>query len=697
MSPVAVRQRIGRARRSLATAMLLRALLIAALCSLAVLGASFALDTLLGLPLALRRAALPASLVVGLAVLARALVGPVRAAFRATDEAVALWFETRLPELRYALVTSVDSRLERSEPSLDRAVSAAPLERELRDASRRALARPAATVAVLALALLLVPSSARSRVTDPAPGDALTRAGAAARAAADPLAVIVVRVTPPAYSDLRAAAYDDPSTIAALAGSRIRVEGNGNGVRAVLGADTVVASAMGSAWYLALPVPPKPAAVRLIGAAKENNRERVLVIDPIVDSIPAARLDQPARDTVLRVAAGNVTLRADVQDDLGLATAAFEFIVSTGAGETFTFRSGQVGARRFTAGTNKATIEAALALDTLKLEPGDLIHLRAVATDRNDVTGPGIGASETRTLRIARRDEYDSVSVDPMPPTEPEKNALSQRMILMMTEELHAKERKLSHAQLQNESRKIGAEQTRLRKRVGEVVFLRLGEDSGEHSHFAGDGHEHAPEGPVNADQVLAAAEAAANAGATRMLESEGDESPVVAINKPLLEAYNHMWRASGELETANPGGAIPWMKRAIEALQRARAAERIYLRGRPARVVVDIAKVRGTGKEDGASNARVPRAPADAERAARLERFDVALGIMAVDPGAAADSLLLLRLTVPPDDRAAAAALDAAAQGVRKGGDVTDALARARRAIAGAPSRRGAVGPWGN
>jgi len=104
------------------------------------------------------------------------------------------------------------------------------------------------------------------------------------------------------------------------------------------------------------------------------------------------------------VAEGRVVLQADVRDDFGLADAAFEYIVSSGAGETFTFKSGRVAARTFDAGTRSARIEGALTLDTIKLGPGDLIHLRAVARDRNNVTGPGAGASETRTLRIARAD-----------------------------------------------------------------------------------------------------------------------------------------------------------------------------------------------------------------------------------------------------------------------------------------------------
>src|SRR5690606_397328 len=217
-----------------------------------------------------------------------------------------------------------------------------------------------------------------------------------------------------------------------------------------------------------------------------------------------------------------------------------------------------------------------------------------------DISGPGRGASETRTLRVARADEYDSVAVDPAPPSEPEKDALSQRMILQQTRELVARVPRMARPAVVRESRRIAVKQTKLRQRVGRVVFERLGENEGEHAHFPGDGHAHGEETPLNPDDILAAAERAANADASRNLDNHGEETPIVALNRPLLEAYNQRCRAASELELGEPAAAIPWMERAIAALQAARAAERIYLRGRPATVVVDLARVRLSGKDEG-------------------------------------------------------------------------------------------------
>jgi hypothetical protein len=137
-------------------------------------------------------------------------------------------------------------------------------------------------------------------------------------------------------------------------------------------------------------------------------------------------------------------------------------------------------------------------------------------------------------------------------------------------------------------------------------------------------------------------------------------------------------------------------MERAIAALQAARAAERIYLRGRPAPVVVDLARVRLAGKDEGAPTARTARPVADPARAERLARFDRVLALVETSPAAAADSLLLIRVALPEGAQREATALDAAANALRRGGDVTEALAAARRALVATPPRRAALGVWG-
>jgi hypothetical protein len=544
-------------------------------------------------------------------------------------------------------------------------------------------------------------AAARSRLAATAPDSGAAAGGAASRRMGDGALDVRIRVIPPPYSRLPARDLGAASDVAALAGSTIELRGRGDaaGVRAALDASAgpvaLAATADRGGWRLALPMPPRAAVLRLA----RGGTQRLVVLEPRADSSPLVTLRLPLRDSVLRAPTGTLSLAADGRDDLGMADGRLEYIVSSGEGESFEFRSGTLGARRLD-GARSATLSASLDLAALALQPGDIVHLRAVARDANP--RGMLAVSETRTLRVMRRGEADSVAVEGAPPPEADKSLLSQRMLIRLTEALVARAPRLARARLVDESRRIAADQKRLRRAVGDVVFSRLGgEASAEHAHGAGDGHEHSAEELASLrtpEQVLAAADRATGRGTEAALDFEGDETPVVAINRPLLEAYNAMWEASLSLDIAEPREALPPMRRALDAIQRARAAERVYLRGRPPAVVVDLARVRLAGKERGESNARVPReAVPDATRAiaARLEHAAL---IAQHDAGAAADTLLLLRvesLGVPDASPTLARALAEAAEALRRGGDATTALVRARRAALPGVGVVAAPGAW--
>jgi hypothetical protein len=681
---VRVLDRVERARRTLRAAAIAAAVLRGVAAALALLLLAATADAFVALPASARRVVPLVAALLAAGLFLRRLR---RAGTRADTGSAALWIEARFPSLRYALVTAVDPRFAGRVPEIEHVASQVAFEPTVYRAARRALTGPFIAVAACALVLYMLPAGAVARVVRPVAGDALSRAGAGSLA--NPLATVVVRVSPPAYSGLPDSSIDDPASVRALIGSAIVIEGvpDGAQVVAAMGEERRSAKSAGGRWKLALVMPAVPTAVRLRSAA----HERLLVLEPAPDSAPAVVLTAPARDSILPRPSGQIKLAATTSDDYGLASGAFEVIVSSGGGENFTFKSRTLGATTFA--SRAGELAATLSLDSLGLRPGDMLHLRAVARDRNDVTGPGIGTSDTRTLRIARADEYDSVAVDPAAPPESEQNALSQRMLLMLAQALEQKRSRISHSILVGESRTIAVDQARLRKRVGEIVFTRLGEDTGEE----GDALEKRLDHPTNADSVLAAAERAASAAVGTALEGNQDETPLIATNRPLLEAYNAMWSASGELEVGEPGKAVRFMKKALDALQAARSAERIYLRGRTRAVVVDIDRVRLQGKDKGAPAPRTPRLAADPARDRRLARFDAALALARSAPGAAVDSLLLLRLDLLDRDTASAGAIEAAANALRGGRDATSALIRARRALATAPSAPVPLSAWGS
>ncbi len=646
-------ERVAGAARLLVLAALVQGFFWAAAAGLGVLAVSRLLAALAGRPVATRL------LEVGIAV-AAAVVALVVVFWRirkAGDRLeVALWIEERVPRLRYALVTLL------ADPGPARAA----LEARVADTSwagplrQMWLGRPllALAIALGAAALLLIM---------PAPRDAASTAGrarggeTAPNGDSDPFRSFRVTVTPPSYSGLRTQALDRPETITALAGSALRVDGDGWSTAARM-PDTA------TAWWL-----------------EQAGRRRLLALFPVPDSVPSVELLVPRGDSVLREGSGTLPLQARARDDYGLVETWLEYIVSAGEGENFTFRSGVIGRRHFT-NARGAEITGRLSLDSLRLAPGNIVHLRAVARDGNQATGPGTGYSDTRTLRIARPGEGDSVSVGQVAPAAGDSSLLSQRMLIMMTEALERRRRAIARDSLVAESRRIAADQAALRRRVADIIFLRLGgEGSMEESEDSAE--------PLTPEALMAAAAEASGADGVP-LDFSGDETPVVALNRPLLEAYNAMWSAGRELEIGAPGRALPHMRTALEAIQRARQAERIYLRGRSAPMVIDLAKVRLVGKvADAAPGSRRPVPAGLRSRETLLRRFT---GLFARQPGPELlDSLQLLRIDALAAEPAFAAALGDAVARLRDGADATDALIQARRALAGAVETAAGLRDW--
>ena len=605
---------------------------------------------------------------------------------RLTPTRVALWLEDRVPALQFALVSSLgDGEAARwCRARVQQVEIAGPSWRSL----RRSLRWPAAVAVLGVAALLFTPGSARRPLRE--------RVGNKTVIAETALSPLRARVVPPAYSRLQAFEVREPEVLQPLVGSTIEFHGPLGATIApadiTVAVDRVMQRVRPSAagWMVSLVVDTGQRVVRL----EQGAHGRIVTIEPRMDSIPGVTLAAPARDSVMLAATGSLSLRGRATDDLGLASAGFEYIVSSGEGERFTFRSGTVGVVS-PGGRAHADLAASLDLSVLGLRPGDVVHLRAAARDLNTVSGAGSGASDTRALRLARDDEYDSVAVDPAAPAEAGQSLVSQRMLINLTEALVRHQRTLGSPVVTAESRRIARDQARLRKQVSDLVFARLGDEpSGEHFH--GDGHDHAEGEPLRRNltprELLAAAERATDRSALAG-EAERDETPIVAINRPLLEAYNAMWDAGRELEGGRPRAALPPMYVALAAIQRARAAERLYLRGTPPRVVVDVPRVRMQGKErgqDAASASRAVRAPALTDATTRLHR---ALG--ATPGGAAADSLLLVRLSLVGEFPAAARAMDALIADARAGRNATTSLGLVRRALDDGAVRRDAIGWW--
>jgi hypothetical protein len=582
----------------------------------------------------------------------------------ASRNRVALWIEERIPSLHYSLVTA----MEHSSSPFARGMEAEVERQDVGKVTIRSLRRstyPALGALVVAGLLLYVsPSAAFGR------GGLFSRlkAGTASGApAGSRLEGLEVRVIPPAYTGERPTTLDDPASVRALIGSRISVEGRGS-------PDGITSSVTGSAqdvrdtddgWSVSLTMPVRPSALTL----KDREHERIIVLDPRADSPPKIALTSPIKDTTLRSAQLVVQLNANATDDIGLRGAYFEYLITTGSGEIFNARTVNTPVVTF-GGARSGSISATIDLGSLKLNQGDVVSIRAIAQDGNTLTGPGLATSDTRTFRIARADEYDSVAVDAAGPLPVDTAAMSQRVLIAMTEKLVREMKRIPRAELVRRSGQIGDLEDKIRKRVEEILYQIEGGEEGEES--AGG----APPDPAEAAE-------------------EHSEQVQNVQNPDLFEAFNALWAAVRSLQIAEPDSALPPMRVALKALDRARLANRLYLRGIPPKVIVDIARVRMSGKDKGSGSTRIPAVPADSVRMSLERRFNDAVELIPVRPAEAVRAFTLMQVEAISVSTQVASALGEAIEAFRKGRDATLPLLRARRALSGDPSALPGLPAW--
>lgn len=625
------RAMVRRAQRRLAGTVVLAAILWAASLAMAVVALAAGADALIALPTTACAAIIPLTV---LAAIAAAAVVLWRGRAARSLRRVALWIEEHDLALRYALVTAIDPEIAPAERHRDlhAAAGMADVDGIVRRAWRRALGRAALACIVFGGVLAILQPSGLLR----AAGEALAQraAGPPPAPMANRLLGITARVVPPAYSRLPAATIEEPSNVASLIGSQVTLAGKGppEGVTATLAERELEAGEEENGWGVELTMPEDP----LVLTLHDRAYKRLVVLEPVADSAPAVKLQLPAHDTTYQtVPAGKLAIEATLTDDVGLAYGYVEYMLSRGSGESFDTK--QINGRRVKFDNDRdATLRATIQLDTLKLGPGSVLHIRVVAFDFNDVTGPGKGISETRTLRVA--EPVDSTSINAAPPLPIDSLLISQRLLNMRTDTLIRKERKLERKLFVHTSSGYSNTQESIRQRTLAVIGLL--EDNGVGGSF----------------------------------ETEA--------SKMLRDAAKLMWTARMELGIAQPDTAMPYMKRILAILDELRLAHRYYLRGLMRPVAVNIERVRMTGTDTAAAARRQARSELRYPHAALAARIDAVASLAKSEPAAAADSLTFIRVSALESAPEAARALEKAIRLLRAGEPVSSVLARVRRAL---------------
>jgi hypothetical protein len=660
MTPV---QRVRRARTILAGTVVVAAVLWAAAAGMAALTLAALANTMGLVPAG---AAVFANLFAAAAALGTvaAVLWRERAVW--SVERVALWLEEHAPQLKYALVTVLDPRYAAApvtgegHTALLQATDRTDFERIVRRSAARTLAWAVAAAVLTGAVVSLL--------------EATTTIGPlrGSRGGERPVKVLGNRLTnlraeviPPAYSGLPRQVVADPTAVAGLYGTQIRFLGEGppDSVAAIvpkdtLAHDTVAAVTADDGWAVPVPMPKLPGVLRF----EDRQYRRAVSLEPLPDSAPRLVLRRPANDTTWRwdqPPQGQLVLEADIEDDYGIASAFFEILLSIGSAENFETTDKSTPRVAF-GGRRTGTLRATVNYRDLAMKQGSVLHIRAVAYDNNDVAdSAGRGVSETRTLRVATKEEYDTSNVAPAPPLPIDSFFVSQRLLNLRTDTLtRIKKKSLAESQYRDTSLAYSGKQEDIRKRVEAVITIV--EDDGVG-------------GRIETD-----------------------------LSRLLRAASEEMYKAFTYLAIAMPDSAyVPpksHMKEALRLLDEARKAQKYYIRGVLQARPVNVPHVRLKASETSAKAAdRTARAiPEDVRRDLR-ERLAAVVPLAIQSPKAAVEPLLHVKsAALRGGATAVAAALQVAIDSAYKDRPTTAALARARRLLD--PTARVTAGPveWG-
>lgn len=562
----------------------------------------------------------------------------------------ALWIEERAPELRYALITLIDPACAiPNRAQLESLVSTVHTGGFLRHAAARSLI-PAGMALVLSGAVFAAtPYEWRNGLQGSQHFDGTGRGGDARAEMPNRIASVTAEITPPPYTKLPRQTLTDPLTIAGVVGTRIVISGRGSseGIVAGLGEQSMQVQQRDRNWAVEFALPERAAAFTLV----DRQYKKVIVVDPHPDLLPDVKLLQPETDTTLRTPSGSLRIEARMRDDFGIARARIEYIVSSGEGEgNITSRTGSLGARAL-GDEKEGRLCVTVPYSYFELQQGDVLSISSVAYDGNNVTGPGKGRSETRNIRIARASEYDALAITPAPPVF-DKTAMSLRMLIIATEKLLTEKPRLKRATLVERSLKLGAQAETIRQKLQTLIDEQRGLDAG-----------------------VAA----------------------IAADPRLMEAMSYMWEGVRALNVAEPGEALPPLRRTYRILKELADTAKYYLRGAAPAVIVNIERVRLTGEEPADAKARRPRSEANFSRRKLMDDYARAVGLIASDADLALELFMTMQVTALRESPPSAEALGKVIAALHAGDDVEPALRGARQAIEGTYRVESSLPEWSN
>ncbi|MGA9768914.1 MAG: DUF4175 family protein [Blastocatellia bacterium] len=303
--------------------------------------------------------------------------------------------------------------------------------------------------------------------------------------------------------------------------------------------------------------------VSLTGLAESGWKwEGVYSIRAVKDNPPEVHITRPASDLLFTATNRPASLSIEIaaKDDYDIAQLKLKYIKTTGEGDQSRFESGDVNVNRAAANMQESRGSVQLDLAALNVAPGTSIVFHAEAVDRNSITGPGVGYSESLIVSVAGPEPV-KISLDDMMPDEALKYLTSERMILIKTEKLHRQRGKLSTSDFDSRSQDIAFEQRRFR-----ASFNQFTELEPEHEHAEASDPESQSEPAQEGAKLRDGSVPDVPAGAGEQL-------------REMILAIRAMWNAEGALATADTATAMEFEKEAITHLKAAQKGARYFSR----------------------------------------------------------------------------------------------------------------------
>ncbi len=416
-----------------------------------------------------------------------------------------------------------------------------------------------------------------------------------------------VRIQPPAYSGLRASESADLN-VAALSGSRLawRVElANADGVALRLsdgrGGENVFQKKGGAYEYRD----------RLLHSGIYNLK--AYRGDSLLWQSEFYRLEAqpdlppkitPASKELYRYHqlndAKKISVSAKISDDFRVQNAFIVATLARGSGENVKFREVRLPLNPST--FKEANLTKVLDLKALEFTPGDELYYYWAAVDNRQ---PEANFTKSDTYFIVYRDttrmeesELARMAVNRMP-----EYFRSQRQIIIDTEKLIAKRKKLADKEFKSTSNEIGFDQKVLRLRygqfLGEEFETNIGGGGPPDDHGAGGNplegfvhkhdteeehaavaempkHDHAATSPAEQQDPLAALmEQYVHAHDDAEVNTFHEQS-----TRSLLKmALEQMWQSELHLRMYEPEKALPFENKALEYLKTAQQKARTYVK----------------------------------------------------------------------------------------------------------------------